>query len=334
MYMNISTQLHRLCHGQPTLGDKAAPYLYPCSVQFCILAAAVLTRIFLAVGGSTWRVPHVPSGGRHQGVCHKANTGLFLGLVVVVVTCIVTCFYLLDRAGHLPLDKFITTLIFFSNDLVVLTLSLLVVLVAFCKLRRLSREDLTDRFNQTLLLVGVAGYYAFYMCVLVPAVGTVTELGMGGLSAQLLVVVCALAAIQATAQVTFVVDALRRRSTSRQHFKSKPGRSLITFLLICNLAMWIIDAFQLRELHTSAMLRGYYGNLAWQILIHLLLPMAVLFRFHSAVCFADIWGKAYKKRPNHNISFTHSETDENHRRESPPLSSRYPISPEGIQQIG
>lgn len=307
--MNISHTMYKVCHAQQTLADKSATYLYPCKIQFCIIAAAALCRIFSNVGSPIWIFPKL-ANDRHRGICHKANSGLFLGLIVVVITCIATCFFLLYKRMTSPLDGFITSLVFFCNDISVLALATVVVLIAFCKVTQLGAGQLEDHFNQNLMFVGVAGYYAFYVCIIVPSIAAVNAEGHPGLSAKLFVVICLLAMVQATAQVTLIVDSLRRYATTRRHLKTKPGRSFITFLLITNLALWIIDAFELQELHASLSFNIFYGQVAWQILIHLLLPVAALYRFHSAVCFADVWANAYKKRPNANMSFL--ETESNH----------------------
>ena len=307
--MNMSKDVHAICHKKVTLADQAAPYLYPCAVAFSIIAGAVLCRILCHVGCSIYRGPRVPPD-RHRGICHKANKGLFLGLVVIVGTCISTCFFLLyNQTGQQPLNNLTTVLLFSVEDIVVMAVSLLILFIAFCKFRRLGTGEVDDRLNQTLLFLGVSGYYLLYVCIFIPFIQHVTADGVPGLLAKFALVICILGCIQATAQVTFIVDGLRRRAATRHQIKLKPGRSLITFLLISNLAMWVIDSFQLKEIHSLPLLRWYYGNLTWQIIMHLFLPLAILFRFHSSVCFATIWAMAYKKRPTRTISF--NESDEN-----------------------
>ena len=102
--------------------------------------------------------------------------------------------------------------------------------------------------------------------------------------------------IQASFQVVFIIDGFRREATTRQHQHEKPGRSMISFLLFSNLAMWLINSFQLKETYQSSIMRDFYGDVAWTIILYLTLPLAVFFRFHSVVCLSDIWIEAYKKR--------------------------------------
>ena len=113
--------------------------------------------------------------------------------------------------------------------------------------------------------------------------------------AQLHVISKSVNFIQATCQVLFIIDGLRRRSVTSEQLNNKPGRSLVTFLLICNLAMWLINTFLMKELTQSKMLRSFYGDLPWVIMVHTTLPLAIFFRFHSSICLSDIWLIAYRR---------------------------------------
>ncbi|VDK41180.1 unnamed protein product [Taenia asiatica] len=74
--------------------------------------------------------------------------------------------------------------------------------------------------------------------------------------------------------VFLILEASRREAGETEHTISKPGRTIITFLLVLNLAMWII-------------------------ITHLSLPLIIFFRFHSTVCLADIWTNAYRLHYRH-----------------------------------
>ncbi len=65
------------------------------------------------------------------------------------------------------------------------------------------------------------------------------------------------------------------------------------FILICNLAIWLNLTFELGESYDSILLREYYGPLAWTVILYMLTPLAVFFRFHSAVCLSDLWDGVY-----------------------------------------
>jgi Otopetrin len=128
-------------------------------------------------------------------------------------------------------------------------------------------------------------------------------------------------------QLLFIADVSRRRVHLPEHERTKPGRQVVTFLLICNITMWVIYTFevqkvsanpvQVREsaimLHRQTPASGqlhiclganelfffqldFYGFLAWAIVQRITLPLCIFHRFHSAVAFAEIWKTSYKPR--------------------------------------
>ena len=74
----------------------------------------------------------------------------------------------------------------------------------------------------------------------------------------------------------------------------KPGRTMLTFLLIVNLAMWILKTFELERAGNHPIHKTHYSLLAWKVITRLSLPLIIFFRFHSTVCLAEIWTTAYK----------------------------------------
>ena len=88
----------------------------------------------------------------------------------------------------------------------------------------------------------------------------------------------------------------------RDQRKEKPGREVVTFLLICNLAMWAINT---KNNHISYMkpcliikvtfqVDFYGGEWIWPIITHMSMPLAIFYRFHSTVCLCEIWSNAYQ----------------------------------------
>ena len=77
--------------------------------------------------------------------------------------------------------------------------------------------------------------------------------------------------------------------------ESKPGRAVVTFLLVCNLALWVVTLFEIRKTIVVPFHLGFYGILPWNIILHLCVPLYIYFRFHSAICLSKIWFNAYQK---------------------------------------
>ncbi|KAK2178963.1 hypothetical protein NP493_521g00004 [Ridgeia piscesae] len=85
---------------------------------------------------------------------------------------------------------------------------------------------------------------------------------------------------------------MQRCAATEKERREKPGRAIVTFLLIVNLALWILRTFQVKTIALEDHLE-FYGVPAWPIILNINLPLMLFFRFHSSVCLADIWMAAY-----------------------------------------
>lgn len=95
-------------------------------------------------------------------------------------------------------------------------------------------------------------------------------------------------------QTPMIIDGLRRSSNSRQLRREKPGRELLTFLIVTNVAVWITMTFEVKS-HTLQDDRDkFYGQELWTIIGHMCVPLMMFYRFHSSVCLVDIWKYAYE----------------------------------------
>lgn len=70
-------------------------------------------------------------------------------------------------------------------------------------------------------------------------------------------------------------------------------------LIITNVAMWVIYSFSYKSPDSLDERYTFYGKVVWSILGHVSLPLIMFYRFHSSVCFADIWDSAYKPGTEH-----------------------------------
>lgn len=100
--------------------------------------------------------------------------------------------------------------------------------------------------------------------------------------------------MQVVLQTPMLVDGLRRCSDSQENQLKRPGRNLITFLLICNLTMYVWETMEIKNISYQGARKEFYGDIVWTFLSHITLPLCIFYRFHSAVALADIWSSAYK----------------------------------------
>lgn len=63
----------------------------------------------------------------------------------------------------------------------------------------------------------------------------------------LVTVTSSVAILQVVLQLLFIADVTRRRVHLPEHDRTKPGRQIVTFLLICNIAMIAIYTFEIQK---------------------------------------------------------------------------------------
>jgi hypothetical protein len=101
--------------------------------------------------------------------------------------------------------------------------------------------------------------------------------------------------VQVLLQTPFIIDGLRRCSNTRHLRLQKPGRELVTFLVVCNVAMWITETFEIKSHDRRDDRYDVYGKVLWTMLSHMTVPLTMFYRFHSSVCLVDIWKSAYER---------------------------------------
>lgn len=104
--------------------------------------------------------------------------------------------------------------------------------------------------------------------------------------------------IQTCLQTMFVLDGWWRRCRNIEQTKTKPGREIITFLIVANMALWTINTLEKNRAEFKPSLLKFYGNWSWTIITHISMPLAIFYRFHSTICLFEIWKTAYKIKTN------------------------------------
>nr|VZI42787.1 unnamed protein product [Spirometra erinaceieuropaei] len=283
------------CHSQASV---LAHYLIPCGVEYSLIACAIFYKLFQRIGHgngeeehmSPHRIDDSAPDGRVYNECHRAHKGLFVGLLVFMATLVALALFYILYNEH-KLQSAVT--LYQVTNVILLAIGIITVFLALLRFRLLTLRKLseTNAFDDNLLLVGLLGMLFYDMFLLVPAFETREKKEM---AAYLFVTKAALEIVQALMQVFLILEASRRCVKSQAHALNKPGRTLLTFLLVLNLAMWVVNTFELKHAENHHIHKKYYTGIAWKIITHLSLPLLIFFRFHSTVCLADIWSNAYK----------------------------------------
>lgn len=276
-----------------------APFLFPCAIEYSLIAGAIFYKMFQKVGHMREeserlaRMRKANTMTRRFAECHRSHKGLFIGLLLFMATLVTMCLFFIFFTKENKKQTAIT--LYQCTELILLALSLLTCIAIMIRFRVLKLSELSEEgaFDDNLLLVGLIGMIFYDLFLLVPALEAINS---GLIVARLFAAKALLEIIQSMLQVFFILEASRRCAGSLAHVRNKPGRTLITFLLILNLAMWFVNTFEVKRADNQSIHIDYYTGMAWKIITHIALPMIVFFRFHSTVCLSDIWANAYRFR--------------------------------------
>ncbi|CAG9090885.1 unnamed protein product [Plutella xylostella] len=293
--------------------ENFSPYLYPFTVEFNILIVAVYYIIWTNIGscdyddeedvnislGDTKSVCKIPTAAEENDFssniviyadCHASNRGLFVGLIMMVL--IIGNLILGFVFGSIG-DEFLklgNTL----NELMNLILHVSMLLAAVIAFNQTRKMDINEHpislLDDVLLFVCLPAFFmeiAFSLIASISLENSIKTVNMCVMFLQVII------------QTSLIVDALRRCSNTRKLRRTKPGREVIMFLIIANVGMWIFYTFSYKSPDSLDVRYAYYGKVLWTILGHISLPLIMFFRFHSSVCFADIWDSAYKPGAEH-----------------------------------
>ncbi|XP_046674202.1 proton channel OtopLc-like isoform X2 [Homalodisca vitripennis] len=288
--------------------QDSAPYLFPFIIEYSLIGAAVIYVM--------WR--HIGRHARYQGEedleqrlevilsrravalahanagrvdCVGASKGLFFGLLLLVGSLI--CLILFFVLVHHPQLGLLAIYLADVSHCALMGLSIIAIIIGFIRVQGLKfqgeeQSDLND------ILQRVSAFGLFVYAVFSVIAGALTALTS---EPNLLVMITGnLSVVQVVLQLLFIADIARRRVHLPEHDRSKPGRQIVTFLLICNVTMWIIYTFETQKVIANPVQLDFYGFLAWSMVQRVTLPLCIFYRFHSAVTLAEIWKTSYKPR--------------------------------------
>ncbi|XP_026271834.2 proton channel OtopLc-like isoform X2 [Frankliniella occidentalis] len=293
-----------------SLVQDASPFLFPCTIEYSLICAAILYVMWkniakmtpttssshslsskLERAGAGLPGPYYKRSPHHYSVdCARAHKGLFVGILILVLTILslILFFVLTSR------KEFVYLAVIEVNicELSLYAMSTIATLLGMLKVRQLRYDGSRNLELDSILLIGAqTGMFLYSMFTVIGGHFTMEK-------NTALVLITALASlVQTTCQTMFVLDASRRSCVTPEQIRRKPGREIVTFLLVTNLAMWAINTLEKSRAESHPIQLNFYGLWAWTIITHVSMPLAIFYRFHSTVCLCEIWKKAYKMKP-------------------------------------
>jgi len=283
--------------------EDSSTFLFPCTIEFSLICAAILFIMWKNVGlehvhykQSQYRLlnsredSRVEKRNQHYSVdCSHANTGMFCGIIILVITIISLIIFFVFISNVDPHMQNIAVQVASFTELFLYSLTTCAVLIGMFKMKKLwydvNRELELDNFLLIIAQTGVIIYATFSV------VGTFFQF-----EEHMIAFFSSLAIlVQTLLQTTFILDASCRFVTSDKEVDEKPGRQVVTFLLVCNLAMWMMNTLETNRADSHPIQAEFFGgHLAWPIITHISMPLAIFYRFHSTVCLFEIWKKSFK----------------------------------------
>nr|XP_034171145.1 proton channel OtopLc-like [Osmia lignaria] len=268
----------------------ASPFLFPCTIEFSLICAVILFEMWKRVDETIDSKNESPTrSSYHLSIdCSSSHRGLFGGILVVAATILsLIMFFVLKEAKNQIAIVQVTAL-----DATILMLGMMASVAGTLKLQALHQKIIKPSdLDTTLLAAAQAGVY---LHCLFGVVGDVLTMGPTWI---LSLITDLLALIQSTSQTLLIKIAWGRRCSRND----KPGKELITFLIVVNIALWTVNTLEKSRAGVRPDHLRFFGVWAWTIITHVSMPLAIFYRFHSAICLFEIWKTCYKCRSNSTV---------------------------------
>ncbi|CAK9826085.1 Proton channel OtopLc [Anthophora retusa] len=265
----------------------ASPFLFPCTIEFSLICAVILFEMWKRVGEKIdAKSESSTRSSYHLSIdCSSSHRGLFGGILVVAATILsLIMFFVLKEAKMKIAIVQVTAL-----DATILMLGMMASSAGTLKLQALQQKVVRPSdLDTTLLAAAQAGVY---LHCLFGVVGDILTMGPTWI---LSLITDLLALMQSTSQTLLIKIAWGRRCSRND----KPGKELITFLIVVNIALWTVNTLEKSRAGVRPDHLRFFGVWAWTIITHVSMPLAIFYRFHSAICLFEIWKTCYKCRSN------------------------------------
>ncbi|KAJ8922686.1 hypothetical protein NQ315_007718 [Exocentrus adspersus] len=295
----------------PPILAKVQGFLSPCTVEYSLLCSVILALMWKnnctsyekaatqdlsaeISEQSGCNVIYSRSQSQFSVDCAQAHKGLFGGILALAVT-IISLIMFFELVGYREF-KDATVLQVNVWEAVLFWTATVAVLFCMAALRDVSfiKKERGLEMEHVLLLVTQSGVFMYFLFQIIGGVLMGTSKGKGGI---MRIITPFSALIQSCCQTVLVLDAWRRRCCTAEQMRKKPGRQLITFLLVINISLWIVNRLKNNRSVSHPNQMDFYGILSWNIITHVSMPLVVSYRFQSTVCFYEIWKHVYKTRP-------------------------------------
>ena len=285
--------------------------MYPFTVEYSLSCLAIFFIIWKNIGERKKEFGYILKTNEMESKftvdCNKTNRGLFFGIILILVTIVANIMFIVYKpssqkqlSNNFYNTSSLTEPAFESNidtalvieilEFLLISFSAFFTVLALNRTRKLQLIEISSiEFDELLLIVSLCGIYIFSSFGALSIIFNKKKYSRGYLSLMTSV----LATIEGTLQTYLIFDCLKRRAVDPKDRKEKPGRELLTILIVINLCLWISDTFSFETFELNSYQMDYYSVLTWSIIYTISSPLAIFFRFHASVCLSACWKAVY-----------------------------------------
>jgi hypothetical protein len=302
--------------------QRLSPYLYPCIIEYSLMSMTVFFILWESIetkfnkmnsrrqshniidstSPSTSRgviFQHHNNQNEHSLAtnhanhfivdCGKSTTGLFIGLVVLLLTLISLITYYIYKNINLDVARIICK----ATEICLICLSMIVVTVIFSKLKYYKfQQKFSDdmNYNEVLIIIGLGGIYIYSGFSIIAILNS----GLDTYRERISLTIQIISVLESSLQSILIINCLKMFSKNIQNKKNKPARSSIILLILIDVSLWVLETFSIKKYDMNQIQLDYYDIVFWSIVSSTSAPFAIFFRFHASVCLSDIWKTLYE----------------------------------------
>ncbi|CAD5220364.1 unnamed protein product [Bursaphelenchus okinawaensis] len=301
MSINHHHQHTRYCEGSECILGSLSEIMYTSMVEYSLIGAAVMFIVWRNIDHVKEPTVYVRRKHQIRMDCSKTTSGLFFGLAFLAGTFTSMAVYY----GYtiLGLTR-VAAMVFGITDIaqyIIASFGCIYALYQMRNLRYYNEYDNNGRrklnpnpsqelLDMILLSLGMAGEMIYSVAGLVGLTG---DGNWHRLSIVLLMVhITRIAQVGLQSSLIYIAGKLRIQGDDELREK-QPGKQAITFLLIANIAMFLMNLLESEKAGVSEAVVNFYGKKSWVFLVRSFSPLTIFYRFHSSVCLAEVWKNAY-----------------------------------------
>ena len=291
--------------GQDIL-SKSSTYLYPFIIEFSLIGASVAyimsNHIGFRPGTKESEVNHIhrPHPIRHLRKADFTHTlkGTVCGLLILLIG-VINLILFFGIATH---DESQAELISKSSNTVINIVGIVALVIGIAELHHLdnkTEDDEPGSYDLDMFLLRFTSFFSFMYMIFTIITGAFNH-HVENFPNELHIIngVCDL--VQVVLQLCFIQSLKQKAYLNNQEYVM-PGRQITVFLFLFNLTQWIVFTFEIQKVKASLVEGEFYGFMPWVLIRRVTLPLAVFFRFHSAVVSIELWKEVYAPKPSNEL---------------------------------